>query len=66
MATAPRRISTSESCHLRLEKALIDRIKAMALATNRTFNNACVTLLYDAIFTWEQEQIALESAEEDD
>jgi len=47
--TAPRRIRTSESVHIRLDKTLISRLWDYAHATNRTLNNLCETLLYAAV-----------------
>ena len=37
-----------------MDKALAARIRVYADATNRKFNNACETLLYEAITAWEQ------------
>lgn len=45
----PRRIRTSESVHIRLDKHLIRRLQDYAKATNRTLNNLCETLLYAAV-----------------
>jgi len=43
----------SESRHLRLKLDLLARIRRLMEEENRTFNNACETLLYEAIARWE-------------
>lgn len=48
-SATPRRIRTSESVHIRLDKHLIERLRAYAKSTNRTLNNLCETLLYAAV-----------------
>lgn len=47
----------SESCHIRIPMALIERIRVRCREENRTFNNACETLLYEAITVWENTPI---------
>lgn len=44
----------SESCHLRLKAGVIERIEQRMRQENRTFNNACETLLLEALEQWEQ------------
>jgi len=58
--------TTSESYHLRLPHDLKRRIQVFADTTNRSFNNACETLLYDAVYAWELEQERMMNAGDDD
>lgn len=51
----PRPRLPTESCHLRLDRALIARLRALALAHNRNFNNLCETMLQEAAEAWERD-----------
>lgn len=46
--------ANSTSHHIRLKMELAERIHQRMQQENRTFNNACETLLYEAIQLWEQ------------
>lgn len=50
----PELLVKSESRHVRLKVELIERIGQRMRVENRTFNNACETLLMEALEQWEQ------------
>lgn len=54
-SSTPRRIRTSESVHIRLDKSLIRRLQDYATATNRSLNNLCETLLHAAVEAQERQ-----------
>lgn len=54
LAAMPELLVKSESRHLRLKVELIERIGQRMRVENRTFNNACETLLMEALEQWDK------------